>query len=289
MATEYRIPSFAPGGLNINDTNAFTWLVVKAYKLESQKTLSRSSGAVVKGPLEYTFNFLLPEDFAENFSHSWEQARSPVQELAEKVVDLSRGYDQTGQLLTGSVNALTSLSSSLEGREKGGRVNPLKDVNAAMQVGLNLDTKIPGYKVDTMLAYQGSANREWSFSFDLGFKSNRQQEIFEPINTLKLITSPEIDGQMSAIGIKYPYIFSLETNPGSGLIKADNTALRGVVVNWFGPYKNGFPARAKLDLTFTEIEPLYRSNFVNGTSITYNNPGQDAIKAALSNSGMIKS
>jgi len=63
------------------------------------------------------------------------------------------------------------------------------------------------------------------------------------------------------MSIQLPYIFTLETEPAKELLFVKYAALDKITPTYFGPYIDGYPMKATLELGFTDLSPLYRSSF----------------------------
>ena len=63
------------------------------------------------------------------------------------------------------------------------------------------------------------------------------------------------------MSLRLPYIFTIESTPLKELLYVKYAALDKVTPTYYGPYIDGCPMRATVELGFTDLEPLYRSSF----------------------------
>jgi len=85
--------------------------------------------------------------------------------------------------------------------------------------------------------------------------------IYKPILELKKLSCPQVAGDI--IDIKFPAIFSLTSRPSS-IIKVNHAALNGVQIVWKAPFIDGYATQGDIQLTFTDMEPLYSKSFEQG-------------------------
>lgn len=122
------------------------------------------------------------------------------------------------------------------------------------------------HKVDTALLYQDSNRRNIPITVNLAAYDNVQENVFEPIHSLRKYSSPELH-EKSATQTKVgnPYVFRVNTVLGTGqvipLINIKNAALNNVNPTFQGPYKDGYPSFAELTLEFTDMSPLSKKTF----------------------------
>ncbi len=79
---------------------------------------------------------------------------------------------------------------------------------------------------------------------------------------------PEINSDFTEFS--YPYVFSLQTFTGSGeavdIISVKTVGLNNVLPSYKGPWIDGYPSYASLDLDFIDANPLYRSTLTSERS-----------------------
>ena len=122
-------------------------------------------------------------------------------------------------------------------------------------------SQVPKIKVDSSLVYQQTQRREWSMTFELAQvygDAHPSQSVFEPIQRLQSLSCPEFDSNL--VSIKWPAIFQVSSSP-SNIIQCRYAVLTAVQPSFHGPYKDGFPTSCSLVLSWTDLEPLYRSSF----------------------------
>ena len=271
-----------PEGLSpYTDPNAnFVWMVLEAIELEYQTTYSRRGGGISRGAHSDTFKFLLPASVAETISHDWSEYESVASRLANKIQSAAK----TGAEISAGGKAAVDLIKKLalgtfegnKGKSKNAsqRINRINEFAGSNIKSLLRDTgaaKIPQTRIDSPLVYTNSTRREWSYTFTLvSTRGVPEKEVVKPIKELMRYSSPEIQGGVG-IGIKLPFVFRLSTSPGN-LIVAENAALVSVQPSWMEPYKDGFPMRAEVTLTFKDMAPLYRSTLDTGGIVNVINP-----------------
>ena len=241
---------------NFKEKKGTLWVYLKPRKLEGQGTAGRG-GSISVGGAGPTFKFLAPLDIQETVSHTWEPYESVQSRLAEKVRSVGKTVGEIEALgKSFSFDTAKSLASS-------------EGVNDFMRKTIaNLEgAAIPKMKVDTPLVYESSNRRNWIFNFNLVsegiVKDSPSVDIIDVVQDLMKYSSPESAGSIS---INLPYIFDLSTSPAS-FIKASYTALTAVQPSYKGPYIKGYPSMCDLQLSFTDLSPLFRRTIETGSLI----------------------
>jgi len=226
-----RIIDFAP---NAN----FQWLTLIAKELKVSHSYGGLENVVETGAVLGSFMFLLPEEFSEQTSHSWNEVDNIAGDIAtkfteanQKIVNMSALGDGIGRYSGGDSTGVGSL------------VKSIGDASKQVQV-----------KVDGALVYTDSTKRGYDFTFELVNQGDPIKDVIGPIKTLMSLSCAR---QIDALKIDFPAIFELTTE--SGIINIKNAALESVQATYKHGYdKSGYLRAAELSLSFKEIEPLYR-------------------------------
>lgn len=213
------------------------WILVKPLKVISQNSASsRGSNSIITGDIKISGDepselvFLAPMSYSENTIHTWEN------------------YDSLGSRLLGKGKAL-----SVHGGDIKGFLSGIKNGT----IGGNTVTK----KLDTPIAFTNSNRREYIFVFQLIDEGNPEKDVFEPVRLLQKWSCAEMG--KTIIDFKRPYIFTLKTL-NSKMIYVKHAALESVQPTYYGPYRNGYPSKCELSVTFKDLEPLYRKSWIYG-------------------------
>lgn len=233
------------------------WVHIRPIKLEGQHTAGRG-GSITVGGSGPTFKFLAPLDLQEDITHTWEAYESVQSRLAEKVRSVAKTVGEIEAIgKSFNWNNAKSLASS----------TGINDFMGKTIAGLK-GSSVPKMKVDTPLVYTSSNRRKWTFTFNLiaeGINKNKPSiDIVDVVQDLMKYSSPESVGSIS---INLPYIFDLSTSPNS-FIKSSYNALTAVQPTYKGPYINGYPSMCELQLSFTDLSPLFRKTIETGSLIT---------------------
>jgi hypothetical protein len=266
----YRVP-------HANFTDA-VWIEIKPRQLISQTRGARgrlpiktSDRYIESGFLEAndltnsegyfpTFKFLAPVEIQENIIHQWEAYESIATRLLQKGVDITKLIDETlavGRPIGKEIEKWAKyLKNIFEGEQ------PSKSMGASLNkilTGITSST-VPRVKLDTPLVYSDSSRRMYTFAFQLIDEGNAYKDVVYPVKLLqKYAAASYKDG--TQITYDPPFVFSVQTLPDNKLIKIDNAACTAIQPIYRQPYRNGHPVFCELNLTFTEIEPLYRRNY----------------------------
>lgn len=246
-------------------------ITIQARELTSQKGYPRGVDAIQTGnlqeigsdgnPREHTgraiWRFLAPMEIAENTVHEWTEYESVATRLAQTVSNIHRGKSAIEQTVQSAHIAGHPALGEGKADIEGGK--------ALLQKAADHDlTGILNHRVDSTLVYSSSTRRQYTLTFPLAVYGGmlNQRMIFEGIRKLQKLSCPDLSGD-DMIKIRLPAVFCIRTDP-SPLILVNYAALTGVQPMWKGPYKNGYPMRVDLQLTFQDIEPLYRRSYEKG-------------------------
>lgn len=233
------------------------WITLIAKEFTSQSSYARGSNTIRTGETLATFNLLAPNQIAENVAHEWGEYESIPSRLAQKVGDIKKAISEG----KGVANALTT---GYEGAKQQVGSERVAAQNLLNRIVGSAQTDVPKYKIDSALTYQNSQRREYSLTFNFGFvygDKSAEDSVFKPIRRLEELSCAQLDEGL--INIKFPAVFRINSTPGD-LIKINYAALTAVQPTWSAPFKNGYPITCELQLTFIDIEPLYRRSFSQG-------------------------
>jgi len=233
----------------------FLWIILTAKSLSkitayARKT-SKGGDTIVSSESGISFQFLAPNEIGENIGHSWETYDTISSRLAGKAADI-KNLGAEG----------TAAKKGAEGAIKGAESGSTEQARGGLTAGA-AGAAIAKSRVDTPLNYKDSTRREYNFTFQLlKMEKSDPLEIIRKLEELSCASYGK-----GPTGIEYPHIFRIETNP-PGLINVKNAALTAVQPTFKGPYVDGRPIAADVQLTFKELDPLYSHVITNTTPIT---------------------
>ena len=123
------------------------------------------------------------------------------------------------------------------------------------------------------LLFKGPKLRSFSFPFTLTARSQREAQVIKGIiNTFKkrMAANDSTGGSADGIFISSPDVFNLEFKRGGAphpfLFKFKTCALTGMDVNYtdgtpYITYRDGTPVKMSMILKFTELNPIYSSDY----------------------------
>lgn len=242
MADVYVVPESMEG------RNDLLWVYLIASELREQKAYARGKKQIVTGARLAEWKLLASKEIVESVSHDWGEYESIGSRLSQKIGELKTGLKEFGAVKEGAVKA---------GKEIVG--GSAESAARAFAAGLT-SSNVPKWKVDTSLIYKDSKRMEYSLTFHLAQLPNTTpyDAVFKPVRRLEELSCASLAGDF--IGINFPAVFRVYTSPGD-IINIKYAALTAVQPTWREPFKNGYPISCELQLTFVDIEPLYRSSF----------------------------
>lgn len=171
--------------------------------------------------------FLMPDEWSYPITHSWEDLTTPASALR----DVSSKLFNQGTQVSGTA-----------GKE----------------------SFTVGDKADNPVLYSNSTRREFKLTFEFSVWNDTYTDVFEPIQKLITYSCPEIGSDFTQFD--WPYIFSLQTVMGTGqnvdILSVKSVALTSVMPTFRGPWINGYPSSATIDLDFSDLNPLYRQTLL---------------------------
>ena len=238
-----------------------TWFQMKARKISDQNTSGRG-GTLAVGEEGATFMFLAPKSFGEDVGHTWEEYESMASRLANKVRDAAKLGADISSLKNSNLDlgaAATSFSTS----------NFAQAAENLTRQAYNsvAGSNIPKVKIDTPLYYSGSTRRQLQIEVELVAESREtvKRDVIDIVQDLMRYSSPGISS-ISNIDFEFPYYFEVKLWP-SEAIKYTTAALIAVQPTYGEPWINGYPTHCKLQLTFKDISPLFRTTITHGSVI----------------------
>lgn len=275
-----------PKGLNpwannagIKDQSGSVWISMKPKKILDQFT--KAQGDIATVDLNSEFLFLAPLTLNENIVHHWEAYESVASRLAQKVrsaVKLGAEGLALANVFGNKANLVDNFKNvfSKKGENTG------RAIEEAVFDAYNAvpGSRIPNVKVDTPLYYTNSDRRQMVFEFVLFHEkmgSNPEDVLIKPIQEMMKYSSPEL---ISDISIEFPFMWSIKTVPVE-FINYPTCVLTAIQPTWNSPYINHVPSSVNLQLTFTDLSPLYAGTIEFGSVINIITREQSEAKKAL--------
>lgn len=234
------------------------WLELQPRKLNQINTGGRGGtfSTSDEGPL---YRFLAPtEGINETHNHDWQVYDSMHAKLLKMFSNLAVGWKKAKQ--TGTQNWQNITRYIDEGN--------LPTASRALNdfLGTTAYDKEPR-KIDSPLAYENSARRQFIFTFPLlseGLKTN----LVKVVKEIQGFAAPTTNNN-STIEIGWPHVWSIQSEP-KGIIDVDLAACTSVQVDWMHPFLGGVPQRCNLTLSFTDISPLFSQTIKYGSLVEVN-------------------
>lgn len=224
------------------------WVNFIAKEMLEQKAYARGSSQIATGEILGAWKLLSSREIVESVSHEWSEYESIGSRLSQKVGEIKTGIKELGALKSGAIKGAGEfITGSPESAAR------------AFATGLTSST-VPKWKVDTSLVYKDSKRLEYSMTFHLAQTPGKSSYtgVYKPVRKLEELSCASLAGDF--IGINFPAVFRIFTSP-SDIINIRYAALTAVQPTWRAPYKNGYPMSCELQLTFVDIEPLYKKTF----------------------------
>lgn len=229
-----------------------TKIVLEARTIVSQSQNARGPGeSVTTGANIAIFRFIAPNEITETVSHTWESYESLASKIAEKYAAAAKGLEQILGVKEGILSKFNVGMAS-------NWTDELKTMAIAAQQG-----NVEQQRVDMPLVYKDSEKRRYELTFQLVCYVDALKEIVAPVKALETLSCASLPSGPSITGITPPCIFTITTEPQSGLIYVKNAALLTVQPTYRGPFYNGLPSSCELHLTLQEIDPLWDTVFVS--------------------------
>lgn len=212
-------------------------------------------------PGDYSFKLLMPDNFSISVAHTYEPYDSISARLAETIAKwykLGTQISGIAKEASNNVSAGGSIKGALEKFRSGSLWNE----------------QVVNTRVDAPLVYKNSQNLQYNLNFTyVAHMPGDSTILFEISRALMKCSSPKRDTGAENVFIKPPNLFKVYTNySGSGvppMLNLEYAALVSVQPTYHGPYIDGTPLKLELQLTFTDVTPLFSTTFdYSGTSVT---------------------
>ena len=221
------------------------WLEIIPKKFTPNTLASRGDQSTEAADNLPIYRFLLPVEWSCSLNHSWEAGDT----VAGKVRDLFAGGQkalaETGQVIAG-------ISKGIFKPEIG-----------------NLAAKN-----DNPLMYKDTDRRLYMFNLEFHTEGNNLQDVYEPIEDLMMMGCPEGGANEASLatGIEFPYVFRVRTITGNGIpvrmVDVKSAVMTTIQPSFKGPYRQGYPSHATVEIQFLAIQPTYRdTSFGRGSGI----------------------
>jgi hypothetical protein len=249
----------------------YLWIIIKVLKPPQQKAHGR--GSVISAPAQGTeYKFLAPRAVNFAISHEWANYENVTSRLANVIANYSVPYQD---LTTGATPFLTGIKDilAMKGLTPGGLTQGAKGRITENIIKLG-NTEVINYRVDSAQVYKSSEFLTYIFEFDFGIhgdtRESSPQQMWEMTQDLMKFSSPadarEGTGTDKGIFIDPPHIFTIESWP-SKFLYIQYASIRNIQLDISEClYIGGYPTNYKATITFTDIEPLFDSSFVDSPS-----------------------
>ena len=121
------------------------------------------------------------------------------------------------------------------------------------------------------LLFNGVGLRQFTFDFQFAPRNQKEgQEVKEIIRTIKIGSTPKLDGGAGGVFIRTPDVFQIAYKKGSGdhpfLNSFKPMALTSMSVNYTGAgtyatYEDGTPVAINMSLSLQELAPIYSDDY----------------------------
>lgn len=217
--------SFYPAGMrpDFGESKDTLWLSITPKNFSVDLSSRTGSGGV--GRIESPMWFLMPMEWSFAIQHTWEERSNPIGEIKQIASKVKEEFE---------------LVKGVAGQSFGAK----------------------GSKNDNPVIYQGSQRRQFNVSLEFSVYSDAKNDVYDPVQRLIEYSSPEIIKE-SSVDYLRPYVFQIQTYNGQGsrvdIISGDNMAIQTIQPSYKGPWINGYPSHATLDIGLMDLSPLYRS------------------------------
>lgn len=267
----------------IDATTDYMSIEVLEYQPGGLPSFASPQGANTKlksAKAKYTIFLPMPDSIASVNRTGWGESRisalagaglklagGALDAVSGKKTDLKGSVEDEVKGLAGSGSGYDLLRNYIRARAQIGIINGLAGSNISLNDVLGRQSgQIVNQNVE--LLFNGVSLRPFGFNWDLVPRSSDEAlKVREIIQTLK--KSMSANRENSAF-LKAPYVFRLRYKIG----KENNTflnafkicAMTDIGVDYTGSgayatYENGSPVHYRLNLSFTELEPVYADDF----------------------------
>ncbi len=208
------------------------WLQIIPRSLVVGNTLSRMDNVSADTSKSNgdTMWFLMPDDINFSVTHTWEDLSSPASATRE---------------ISAKVQNQLNIAGGLAGKSYS-----------------------TGEKADNPYLYANTNRREIPVLFQFSVFNDTFSDVYAPIQSLIEQSCPDIMGGLSEF--RYPSVFSLQTYTGDmksvDIISVKTVGITTILPAYKGPWVGGYPSSASVDVTFVDLNPLYKSTLINERS-----------------------
>jgi hypothetical protein len=225
---------YYPNGINRERSKSIDslWLQIIPRKLVMTDLKSRINNIADNTTKEDPMSFLMPMSYMSTVQHEWQELST----VSSALRDLQSKYGTAAKQATGAVG-------------KGGFT--------------------VGDKADNPILYSNTTRRNIQVQLLFSVYSSTYDDVFLPCQRLIEQSCPDnVPGQNTQF--TYPYVFSLQTYTGDNqptdIISIKSVGIQSIQPTYDGPWIDGYPSKAQLDITFIDLNPLYRSLLLNETN-----------------------
>lgn len=209
-------------------------VIIEVFYIDGQQLDTKDQSFLLKTVAPFgPYSFFAPNEIQENITHSWEEHDSMAGRIAQIVTDTQQG------------------------------------IKGIVELGKGGTTGSKQYKLDAPLVWKNSPRREYTLPIVL-LDADNPGLISEVVQDFKRMSSAKA-GPNNLSAVDFPYIFRVRLHPGS-LVYMESAALTGIQTTYHYPFKDGYPIKIDMTLTFLDLEPLFEHTFSGEYSVTTNNP-----------------
>jgi hypothetical protein len=238
------------------------WIEMQPRKLDQINTGGRAGTfkTTEEGPV---YRFLAPVDgIQETHNHDWQVYESMYTKLLKMFTNLEIGISQAKSIFgQGSVEFNRFLES--------GQLPSARDVSNAVLRASSYEK--PKKKIDSPLAYENSARRQFYFTFPL-LSEGLKTDLVRIVKDLQVYAAPS-QGE-GVVGIEWPWVWNIQSEP-RGILDVDIAACTSIQTTWLDPYLGGVPQRCEITFSFTDISPLFADTIIYGSLVNIDSGTKD--------------
>jgi hypothetical protein len=243
-----------PGsGFPHSDFENMTWITLVPKEVKGVSTAGRA-GSITLRSSNTMFKFAAPKEIFEVHSHAWQEYESFNSAVLEKIKTYKTGYQQvSGVFQRGS----QEIGKLWDAAWTGKFLSQLE--KSAIRVS---EVDVPQFKIDTPLTWTGSARRLYNFEFILA-DANGGADMVDAVQQIQKYSAARLRGD---IGFDFPYVWEIKSEPNN-LINVPLAACTSVQPVWQTPFQDGLPYWCTLNLSFTDMSPLYSETLEGGSIV----------------------
>ena len=224
---------FYPSGINRQRAKSpdSLWLQIVPRKLVMSNLNSRINNVADNTSSETPMNFLMPMSYMSTYQHDWQENTT----VAAAARDISSKIGTATKQATGAAG-------------KGGFT--------------------VGDKADNPILYNNTTRRTIPIALFFSVFNSTYDDVYSPCQKLiEQSCAKMIGDSASSTQFDFPFVYSLQTYTGdnqpSNIISIKSAGIQSIQTTYDGPWIEGYPSKAQLDITFIDLNPLYRDLLVN--------------------------